>query len=55
MDGLLGLSGLARPPARFQLVHDPLEQRQLGLRVLVAGARSLARLLEPALDHSQVR
>src|SRR2546426_8147472 len=53
--GLLALAGLARSAARVQLLHHPLEQDELRLRLLVAGAGGLAGLLEAPLHDREVR
>ena len=48
------LSGFPCAAARIELGHDTLEHHQLGLGVLLARARGLARFLETPLRHREV-
>jgi len=44
----------ARAAPRVELLDDALEQDELELRLLVARARRLSGLVEPALDHGEI-
>ena len=55
LDRVAVFARFTRAAPRVQLLHDALEQHELELGFLIAGARRLARLVEPALDHGEIR